>query len=258
MLQRMKEIYCYREMLLNLVVKELRARYKGSVLGFFWSFLNPLLMLIVYSVIFSFLMRTSTKNYAMFLFVALLPWNYLANSVMQGAGSLVYNSSLVKKVYFPREVLPLAVVSANMVNYLLSLLILVPALLVFRVKLTVALFAFPVVLLLQTFLVLAMTLLVSIGNVYFRDLEHITGVLITVWFFLTPVLYSAEMMPEKVQKFFLLNPAAPLIEAYREMFFYGRWPDWKCLGWVAVVNIALFLMSFWIFGRLQQAVAEEI
>lgn len=258
MWQRMKEIYLYREMLLNLVAKELRARYKGSVLGFFWTFFNPLLMLIVYSIVFSFVMRSSIKNYAMFLFVALLPWNYLANSVLQGAASLVQNASLIKKVFFPREVLPLSVVLANLVNYILSLFILVPALLIFKVKLTAALLAFPVVLGLQTLLVTGITLLVAVGNVYFRDLEHITGVLVTVWFFLTPVLYSPEMMPQEARKFFALNPAAPLIEAYREIFFYGRWPDWGHLGYLALASTAFLFFSLYIFDRLQRAVVEEI
>lgn len=245
-------------MLLNLVAKELRARYKGSVLGFFWTFFNPLLMLIVYSVVFSFLMRSTIKNYAMFLFVALLPWNYLANSILQGAVCLVHNASLIKKVYFPREVLPLSVVLANLVNYLLSLFILVPALLIFRVKLTAAVLAFPVILALQTLLVTGITLLVSVGNVYFRDLQHIMGVLLTVWFFLTPVIYPSEMVPWELQKFFALNPAGPIIEAYRDVFFYGRWPDWGHLGYLTLASIVFFFLSLYIFDRLQRAVAEEI
>lgn len=215
-------------------------------------------MLIVYSVVFSFVMRAGIKNYAMFLFVALLPWNYLANSVLQGAASLVQNASLIKKVYFPREVLPLSVVLANLVNYLLSLFILVPALLIFKVKLTGALLAFPVVLGLETLLVTAITLLVAVGNVYFRDLEHITGVFVTVWFFLTPVIYPSEMVPREVQKFFALNPAAPLIEAYRDLFFYGRWPNWGRLGYLALASIVFLFLSLAIFDRLQRAVAEEI
>jgi len=255
---RLKEIYIYREMLLNLVAKELRARYKGSVLGFFWTFFNPLLMLIVYSIVFSFIMRAGIENYAMFLFVALLPWNYLSNSILQGAASLVQNASLIKKVYFPREVLPLSVVLANLVNYLLSLLILIPALLLFKVRLTSALLAFPLVLFAETLLVASLALLVSVGNVYFRDLEHITGVFMTIWFFLTPVLYPVEMVPSDVRKFFTLNPAAPLIEAYRDIFFEGTWPDWRVLLYLALGYLLLFYISLLAFERWQRAVAEEV
>ncbi|MDD4169501.1 MAG: ABC transporter permease, partial [Desulfotomaculaceae bacterium] len=115
MWQQIKEIYIYREMLKNLVAKELRARYKGSILGFFWTFFNPLLMLIVYSVVFSFVMRIQTENYTMFLFVALLPWNFISNSIMQGTSSIVQNGALIKKIYFPREVLPLSIILTNII-----------------------------------------------------------------------------------------------------------------------------------------------
>ncbi len=258
MYEQIREIYAYREMLRNLVAKELRARYKGSVLGFLWTFFNPLLMLVVYSVVFSFVMRSQIENYSMFLFVALLPWNYLSVSVLQGAASLVQNGALIKKIYFPREVLPLSVVLANLVNYLLSLFILVPALLAFKIKLTAALIAFPVVLLVETMLVISLALCVSVANVYFRDLEHIVGILMTVWFFLTPVLYPVDIIPPDVKSFFNLNPATPLMEAYRAIFFYGRWPDWVSLGYLAAGLAVLLMLSLVFFNRLQRNIAEEI
>lgn len=258
MWQQFKEIYTYREMLRNLMAKELRARYKGSVLGFLWTFLNPLLMLAVYSVVFSFVMRIKVEHYALFLFAALLPWNYLAQSLIQGTASMVQNASLVKKIYFPRIILPLSVVLANMINYLLGLFILIPALLISQIKLTVALLAFPVVLGIQTLLVIALTLLLAVGNVYFRDLEHITGILIMIWFFLTPVLYPSDMIPARIRPFFDLNPAAPIIEAYRSIFLYGRWPDWAELGYLILALGCLFLICWAAFSHLQRNVAEEV
>jgi ABC-2 type transport system permease protein len=256
--QQLKEIYLYREMLKNLVAKELRARYKGSVLGFFWTFFNPLLMLIVYSLVFSFVMRVQTENYAMFLFVALLPWNYFATSVLQGAASLVQNSSLIKKIYFPREILPLSVVLTNLVNYLLSLFILIPALLIFKVDLTLALIAFPAILIVETLLVASLTFLVAIANVYFRDLEHIMGVLMMAWFFLTPVLYPADLIPQNAKFIFNLNPATPIIEAYRSIFYAGKWPQWDVLGYLTIGLLVLVIISLVVFGRFQKTVAEEI
>lgn len=258
MCEQIKEIYVYREMLRNLVAKELRARYKGSVLGFLWTFFNPLLMLVVYSIVFSFVMRVQIENYAMFVFVALLPWNYLSVSVLQGAATLVQNGALIKKIYFPREVLPLSVVLANLVNYLLSLLILIPALLAFKIKLTAALLAFPAVLLVETMLVTSLAFCVSVANVYFRDLEHIVGILMTVWFFLTPVLYPVDIIPSDVKPFFGLNPATPLMEAYRSIFFYGHWPDWASLGYLAAGLVVLLTLSLVFFNRLQRNIAEEI
>lgn len=218
MIQQIKEIYQYREMFKNLVAKELRARYKGSVLGFLWTFINPLMMLVVYSIVFSFVMRVQIEHYSMFLFVGLLAWNYLANSAQMGVSSIVAGGGLIKKTYFPREILPLASVVANLINYILSLLILIPALLVVKVPLTLALVAFPVILLIQTLMVAGLALLLAAVCVYFRDLEHITGVFLMAWFFFTPILYSMEMVPAEVRGLFVLNPMAPLIIAYRISF----------------------------------------
>jgi len=256
--QQLKEIYTYREMLKNLVSKELRARYKGSWMGFLWTFFNPLFMLVIYSVVFSFIMRMQIENYAMFLFVALLPWNFLANSILQSTSCIVQNGSLVKKIYFPREVLPFSIVIANLINYLLSLLILIPALLFFEIKLTVALLAFPVVLLTETILVTSLAFLLSVFNVYFRDLEHIVGILITAWFFLTPVIYPVALVPEKVRLFYYLNPATTLMDAFRNIFYYGTWPQWGTLGYLLLAITLLLFVSLKIFHHFQKRAAEEI
>ncbi|HAU32591.1 MAG: ABC-2 type transporter [Desulfotomaculum sp. 46_296] len=258
MRRQVREIYEYREMLKNLVAKELRTRYKGSVLGFLWTFFNPLFLLIIYSTVFSFVMRVQIENYTMFLFVALLPWNYLASSVLQGLVSIVQNGSLVKKIYFPREVLPLSIVMTNLINYLLSLLILLPALIIFKVRLTPALFAFPLILGVETLLVASLVLLLSVANVYFRDLEHIAGIIITAWFFLTPVFYPASIIPLKLKAFFYLNPITPVIESFRNVFFYGTWPEWNSLGILALGSLILLFLSLAIFEHFQKAVAEEI
>lgn len=258
MIQQIKEIYIYREMFKNLVAKELRARYKGSVLGLLWTFINPLMMLIVYSIVFSFVMRTNIEHYSMFLFVGLLPWNYLQTSILMGNSSIVRNANLIKKIYFPRLILPIAVVASNLVNYILSLFILIPALLAFKIKLTVALVAFPVVLLVQTMLVIALTLLLAAVNVYFRDMEHITGVFMMAWFFLTPILYSASMVPVKIKPYFDLNIMAPIIEAYQSIFFYGQFPDFSSLGRLMLLFIAFLVCSFLLFDRLQKYFAEEL
>ncbi len=258
MWKQIKEIYLYREMLRNLVSKEISARYKASVLGFLWTFVNPLLTLIVYSFVFSVVMKTNIQHYSMFLFVALLPWNYIAMSLTQGTTSLVGNVGLVKKIYFPRAILPLSLVLANMINYLLGLIILIPALAIFHIRFTVALVAFPVVLAVETLLVTSLTLLVAIGNVYFRDLEHIIGIFIMLWFFMTPIVYSVNTIPVNLRNLFDLNPATPIIEAFRSIFFYGVWPDWRLLGWLSLVLIIIFVLCWFIFMRFQRYVVEEI
>ncbi|MQL51395.1 ABC transporter permease [Desulfofundulus thermobenzoicus] len=258
MWQQIKEIYAYREMLKNLVAKELRARYKGSVFGFLWTFFNPLLTLVVYSVVFSFVMRVQMEHYSMFMFVGLLPWNYLATSAQMGAASIVAGGGLIKKTYFPREILPLSIVLSNLINYMLSLLILIPALLIVQVPLTMALIAFPVVVLIQTFFVCGLTLLLAAANVYFRDLEHITGVIIMAWFFFTPILYPMEMVPKEVKGLFILNPMVPVIKAYQDIFFHGQFPDWASLGSFSLGAVVFLLFSLTVFHRLQKNFAEAV
>jgi lipopolysaccharide transport system permease protein len=252
------EVFQYREMLLNLVAKELRARYKRSTLGFLWTFVNPLLMIIVYSLVFSFVMRTRQEHYGIFLFVGLLPWNWTAQSAIQGAASLVQNANLVKKVYFPRIVLPLAVVVANLVNYVLSLFVLVPALILAGSHPTSALLAFPAIVAVQALFVTGLAVLAAIGNVYFRDLEHIVGVFMNAWFFLTPVFYGAELVPDRWRPLFALNPMVHLLEGYRSIFLLGNWPDWRSLGTVAAVVLVFCAAGLAVFARAQRGAAEYL
>ncbi len=256
--QEFAEIYRYREMLRNLVARDLRARYKGSLLGFLWTFVHPLLMLAVYTFVFSFVLRIGGENFAMFLFVGLLPWQFHVQSLTIGSTCLVDNANLLKKIYFPRSVLPLATVYANLVNYLLTLIVLVPALLLSGIALTVAVSAFPLVVAVQTVLVTGFTLLFAIGNVYFRDLQHLVTVLVNLWFFLTPVFYGLEMVPASLRPVFLLNPVTPLIEAYRAIFLFGRWPHWPSLGAVALAGTAFALVSMAVFVYAQRRLAEEL
>ncbi|MHB8916532.1 MAG: ABC transporter permease [Desulfocucumaceae bacterium] len=258
MISHIKEIYAYREMFKNLVAKELRARYKGSVLGFMWTFINPLMMLVVYSIVFSHVMRVNIEHYSMFLFVGLLPWNYFQNSLIMGSSSIVNNANLIKKIYFPRSILPLAVVASNLVNYILSLIILIPALLIFNIKITAAIVAFPVVLAVQTLLVTALTLLLAAANVFFRDIEYITGVILMAWFFLTPILFPSSMVPEEVKHFFNLNLMSPIAEAYQAVFFYGQYPNFPVLFKLALVFLVALLLSFTFFNMMQKKFAEEI
>lgn len=257
-LRHLKEMYDYREMLRNLVLKDLRTRYKGSVLGFFWTFLNPLLMLAIYSFVFSFIMKADIPNFPMFILVALLPWNYFSQAVLQGARSMINNADLLKKVYFPREMLPLSVIGSNLINYLFTLAILIPALWLSGIQFTTALFAFPVVLLLQSMLILPVIMLASLGTVYFRDLEHILGVAVTICFYLTPVLYPVTLIPEAFRWIFDYNPMTPIINAYRDLFLYGQWPDFGSLLVMflvlAVVNAAVAA----VFSLLQRNVVEKV
>ncbi|MDA8233794.1 MAG: ABC transporter permease [Clostridia bacterium] len=258
MLKTLCELYKYREMLKNMVTKELRQRYKGSVLGFLWTFLNPLLMLVIYSIVFSTIMRIDIENYSMFLFVGLLPWMFFSTSVLISTGSIVNNGNLIKKIYFPREILPISVAITGLVNFLLSLIILVPALLFFKMEITVAIFTLPVIIVLQLIMVLGFTLFVSSLNVYFRDLEHILGVLMTAWFYVTPIIFPLQMVPTKFLWLVKLNPVAPLMFAYQDIFYYGVVPKWESLGNVFIFSVASLMIGMLTFGYLKRNFAEEL
>ena len=188
MFDRIEEILKFREMIKSFTIRELRTRYKGSFLGFLWTFVNPLLQLLVYSLIFPFILRISEKNYAMFLFVALIPWGFFTNSVQGACNLVIGNSSLVTKVYFPREILSITHTLSGLFNTIFSYMILFPMLLIFKIPLTISLIWLPLILAGQTILNLGFSLLVSSINVFFRDLEYLINVGLMAMYFMTPIM----------------------------------------------------------------------
>ncbi len=258
MLEQVRGFFRYQEMLRNIVLRELRGRYRGSVLGFLWTFVNPLLMLVIYSLVFSFILKTQIEHYSMFIFVALLPWNFFVNSIMQGTASLVQNAGLIKKIYFPREIFPIAIVISNLTNYILSLFIMIPALLISGISIKLPVVAFPVVLLINVMFIISIVLFVSIVTVYFRDSEHLIGILLMALFYLTPVLFPLDLIPVHLQWLFELNPVAPLINSYRDIFFYGIWPEWGHLLTTGCASIILLIVGLRFFDHFQKDVAEHI
>jgi ABC-2 type transport system permease protein len=257
-LKAIKELYQYREMLKNLVRKDLRTRYKGSFLGFLWTFINPLLQLLVYTVIFTTIMRLDIDNYSMFLFVALLPWNFFSTSLMIGTGSIVNNKELIKKIYFPREIVPISVVTSGFVNLILSFVIVFIALFVSGIGITPAVVCLPVVFLVAYVMTLGFTLLFSALNVYFRDLEHILEIGTMAWFYLTPIVYKLDMIPARFLKLFFMNPMTPIIQAFRDILYYGIVPDFTVLGINLAAGMLLVVFGHLVFQRLQKNFAEEI
>lgn len=258
MLSSLLEVYRYRTLFHNMVARDLRARYKGSVLGFLWAFFNPLLMLLVYTVLFSVIMRLGMKNYALFLFTGLLPWMFTQTSIQRSAGIIVQNGNLIKKIYFPRELLPLSIVVSGAINYLLSLLILIAALYLYGLPLGWQIIFFPLVLAVQFIWTLAISLLTSALTVFFRDLEHILGIALMAWFYLTPVLYPLTQVGIKYQELFWINPMTSIIVSYQNMFFYRTLPPVKALGAVMLTSILVGYTSISIFNRLKRGFAEEL
>ena len=252
-------IYRYREMLINMVRRELRGKYKGSILGFLWTFINPLLQLVVYTIVFSNIMRMGVSNYEIFLFVALIPWMFFSTSVLSGAGSIIYNQSLVTKIYFPREILPLSVVTSNFINMIYCSVIVLAVVLFYHMNLNLEVwFMLPVIAFIEYILVIGIVLIVSALTVYFRDLEHILGIIIMAWQFLTPVMYPESYVPSQYQAILYLNPMTPIIISFRDVLYYGKMPVVENLVYAFLWSLIIFICGFLLFGKLQKDFAEEL
>lgn len=258
-----KELYDYREMIFTLVRKDLRGRYKGSVLGFLWTFLNPLLQLVVYTLVFSVIMRAGYDQYYLFLFVALVPWMFFASSVQDGSSCVLRESNLVKKIYFPREVLPLATVTTGFVNMLLTFIVVFAVLIVSGRGINpVALLCLPVVMIVEYLLALGFALIVSACAVYVRDLQYILGIVVMALQYMTPVLYDTSLVENaNVGKFiktvFFLNPMTPIITIYRDILYYKQVPDLSTLLSAVGIGVVLIVVGEIVFRKLQRGFAEE-
>ena len=253
------EIYKYREMILSLVRRDLRGRYKASFLGFLWTFINPFLQLVVYTMVFSVIMRSGIEKYYLFLFVALIPWIFFSASVSAGAVSIVNQSSMVTKIYFPREILPISFVTSQFVNMLLSFIVVLLVVLFSGLGLAWSLLPLLIpIMLLEYCLALGIALIVSALTVYFRDLEYITGILVMAWQFLTPVMYSVDMVPERLRGVFMLNPMTSVIMAYRDILYYQKMPEMNTLLLSAGMAIGFLLLGAFVFGKLKKRFAEEL
>jgi lipopolysaccharide transport system permease protein len=253
-----KELYQYRQMINSLVRQDLRSRYKGSVLGFLWTFINPLLQLIIYTIVFSTIMKNGIDKYYIFLFVALIPWLFFSSSVSGGAASILNKKELVKKIYFPRQVLPIAYVTSSFVNMLLCFVVVFAVLVISGVGISLAVCFLPIVMLVEYILALGIAMLVSALTVYFRDLEYILGIVTMAWMYMTPIMYSNEMVPEEYRSIFKLNPMTPVITVYRDILYYKQIPRLDILIQTVMIGIAFLIAGNIIFKHLQKGFAEVI
>jgi len=259
MVRNLKELYQYRALLWALTLRELRARYRASVLGFLWTFLNPTLNMAVYAVVFGYVLKDSTRAYPYFLFVALLPWIYFTSSVGAGASSVSDRRDLLTKVRFPAQVLPATVVATNLVNYLLSLPLLIGLGAVYHEWPSWHVVMLVPLLLLQTLFTIALTYLLSALNVAFRDLQHIVGNVLTMLFFLTPVVWPIDRLPPDLRELVLyVNPMAALTAAYRSIFYAHQLPEPRPLLLVAVISLLLLWLSSQVFERRREEFAELV
>jgi len=264
LLSNLAKLFRYRGLIQALVARELKARYRGSALGFLWSFINPLLLLLIYSFVFTTVMPNNVEGvqpYALFMFCGILPWNWFSTSLSDASGSLIAGGNLIKKVLFPAEVLPLVSVLTNMMHFFLGLPILIAFLVIYRHPPDAwDLVWFPIAVLVQLVFTAALALIVSALAVHFRDIRDILANVLTLWFFATPIIYP--WFQPNVQRFrmlFNVNPFTHLAVSYQEiLFFNGPIGHWKWLVALGAGSMALFVAAFWLFDRLRDSFAEAV
>lgn len=253
-----KELYNYRELLRTNVKKEIRGKYKGSFLGVLWSFVNPLLMTLVYAIVFPFLLRSTTPHYVTYLVIGILPWTWFTTIIAQGTTTFLSNAGIIKKVYFPREILPISVVTSGLINYLISLLIIAIFLICSGIGFSWYILYLPLIIIVQYVFSLACVFLTSSINVYVRDAEYIINFLIQMVFYATPILFTLDMFPARFQKFLVFNPMVTIINSYRDALFYQNMPNLKSLGIVFLACFVFLCVSYKIFKKLEKGFAEEL
>ena len=272
MLHNLVRLTRYRGLIQSLVARELKARYRGSVLGFFWSFINPLMLLLVYSFVFTYVMTAAhdprVEPYALFMFCGILPWTWFSSSLAESSGVLISGGNLIKKVLFPAEILPIVTVLANMIHFFFGLIILAGFLVWYQraAACSASWRCFPVAVAVQLILTLGFALLLSALTVHFRDIRDILSNLLTFWFFATPIIYPyfifedpnnpAQMWQATLLK---LNPFTHLAISYQEiLFFAGPVGHLKWLLLLGAISIVFFLFGYFVFDRLRDTFAEEV
>jgi ABC-2 type transport system permease protein len=246
-------------MIRNLVKRDLRGKYKGSALGFLWTFISPLCQIIVYTVVFSIIVRNNLDNFYVYMIVGMIPWLFFDMSLRVGAGCVRYQGDMIKKIYFPREVLPITCVTSNFVNMLFCFIIVFAVLIISGtgVRLSALIFL-PLIMAIEYVMALGFTLLVSAATVYFRDLEYIVSVILMGWIYLTPIMYTFDFLPDVIKPIFRLNPMTGIIESYHKILYWKEVPVDTGLKYSAVFAVIILLVGEFVFNKVQDNFAEEM
>ena len=253
-----KNLYRYRELLKTSVKKEVRGKYKNSFLGVIWSFLNPLLQIAVYAIVFPLILRNNQENYVIFLCCGLIPWTFFATSINRSAFSFIENGNLIKKVFFPREIIPISIVTSEAINFLISTIIILGFVIFGGLGITKYVMMYPLVLLVQYFIVLAISIVISSICVYLRDLQHFIGVALQLLFYAAPVVYAPSTIPDNFQWILKFNPMTYIINAYRDIFYNQQMLEIKPLLIVLLIALIGCVFGYMIYNKLQKGFAEQL
>ena len=251
-------LYNYRELLKSNVKKEIRGKYKGSFLGVLWSFINPLLQVLVYAIVFPYIMKVKTPNYLQYLIVGIIPWTFFTTVLNQGMITVRMNAGIIKKVYFPREILPISVALSGLVNFFISCVIILLFCIIGKVGISWHLLLLPLAAIVQFILSLGLILALSAINIYIKDTEYIVQFIINMLFYATPILYPATLFPESIRWILYLNPMAGIIDFYRNIFIYHQLSDVVTIFYVLGISLLIFIVGLLIFRKLEKGFAEEV
>lgn len=249
----------YKEFLKNMVKKDLKIRYKNSILGFLWSFINPLLQLLIYGTVFYFFMRSKLEYYFIYVFIGLLPWNYFISSTLFGTQSLIAYTGLITKVYFPREIIPLSIIIGGLINMLFGLIILLFFMLIITPLIKIKLLLFlPLFFLLQGIMCFGISAFFSALNVIYRDVEYILTNLLQALFYATPILYTVDIFPEKYRWILYLNPMTSIVNLYRSVLYYGEIPTKIDFIVFFIYSLFLGILGYYLFLKLDRGLIEKL
>lgn len=259
----MNDLYRHRQLIFALTARDLKARYRGSILGFFWSLANPLLLLAVYTLVFTRFFPNTIRAYPIFLFAGILPWTFFSAAILEATGSISANAGLIKKVMFPAESLPIVVVLSHLVHFALAIPVLLVAMLAFtlahQITMTALILLVPVLMVLETLFVAGIAMAVSSASVLFRDLRDIITNLMQLGFFVTPIIYLIDNVNSRTLRTLLrLNPLTPFVVAFQDVLYFGRLPRISDAFLILAYSFASLALGFTIFGRLRDTLAEAI
>lgn len=259
MLRKIKEIILYRGTITGLVKRDLRGRYKGSVLGFFWNLVVPICQILVYILVFTQVMRYNVPNYYLFLVVAMMPWLTFTECMQQSAGCIVGQSNLVSKIYFPNEILPISTVIARFINLLLTFIIIFVLIFIGGLGVNpIAIVFLPLVLIIEFIMAMGISIILSAITVYFRDIQYIVQILLMAGVWVTPVLFEPDMVSGFLASILNMNPLSPVIMAFRQILYYKEIPDLNGLWVSAIFALFQLVIAEIIFIKLEPGFAEEI
>ena len=258
MLEHIRAIFNYRDMIYSLVKRELRGRYQKSVLGMLWTFLNPFLQIVIYAIVFTIIFPSNIENYYIYLMTGIIPWSFFTEALGQGTGCIVSNADMTKKIYFPREVLSIASVTAKFVNMLLASVVVFCFLVFSRMGISWHLLLVPFVMIFEYMIALGLTLFFSAVTVYLRDMEYIVGVLLQAWIWATPIMYALDAIPAYFGRILLLNPMTLVISSYHNLLYYHQLPTALTWAGMFLSGSVVLIVGELVFARLEGNFAEEL